>query len=115
MKRRIMRRFRIDEISGVDSPAQKYADVRIFKNYQGEKPMETNYAKQVEEVGQLAEGVLEIKTQELLRLQPELSHAQAYSKVYCARENLGLGKSRAESGAPNASREFRSPGLSQSL
>ena len=70
--KRIMRRFRIDEISGMrHALRRKGADVRIFKNYQGNKPMETNYAKQVEEVGQLAEGVLEIKTQELLRLQPE--------------------------------------------
>jgi hypothetical protein len=97
--KRIMRRFRIFEISGVDSPAQKHADVRIFKRFEGPKEMTTmDYAKAIEQTGALAEEVLETKTQELLKRQPELSHAQAYSRIYTARENLDLAKAERRAG-----------------
>ena len=45
--------------------------------YEGKKEMTTvDYAKAIEQTGALAEEVLELKTQELLKSQPELSYEQ---------------------------------------
>jgi hypothetical protein len=58
---RIMRRFRILEISGVDRSAQQGADVRIFKRQQEDTKVNTQAT--IEQTGRLAETVLDIKTQ----------------------------------------------------
>lgn len=89
--RKIMRRFRITEISGCDLPAQEHAKVAIFKRYIGQTKMSNiEIEKHIEETGQLADTLLEIKTNEILARQPELSREQAYSKAYCDHANRDL-------------------------
>jgi hypothetical protein len=43
MAKRIMRRFRLDEISGVDRPAQEHAKVKIFKREDQHMPDDTSF------------------------------------------------------------------------
>jgi hypothetical protein len=88
---RILRRFRIDEISGVNFPAQKFADVRIIKRHQGDTAT-MNTQTTVEGTGKLANMLLELKTAELRKADPSLTEAQAYAKVYTDPENSEIQK-----------------------
>jgi hypothetical protein len=99
MVRRILRKFKILEISGCDRPAVEPARVAIFKRYnQGQTKMsDMEIAKHIEQTGELADTLLEIKTNEILARQPELSREQAYSKAYCdpASRELRVAEKRA--------------------
>lgn len=83
--RRIMRRFRIDEISGVDKPAQEGADARIFKRYtEPEGEVDMNYSKKAEAIFKRDSEIdaLKAKAEEYRKLHPDVSEEQAFAKVY---------------------------------
>jgi hypothetical protein len=83
MVRRILRKIRIAEISGVDRPAQAHARAVIMKRapeaHIGENYMSVDF-------GKLADVVLEGAAVALRKREPHLSPEQAYAKIYTSQE-----------------------------
>jgi len=91
MTKRIMRAFKINEISAVDRPAQPDARMRIMKRAErrGENEMQINYQKV--DLGGLALLALEALADQLRKTE-KLTKEAAFAKVYSDPANLELRK-----------------------
>ena len=96
-RRRIMRAFRIDEISAVDRPAQAHARVLLQKRddtpvarHQPKEHTEMSY-ENVDPV-KLANFMIECAAGKLRDANPSLTFEQAYSKAYCDPANARFAK-----------------------
>lgn len=104
MVKRILRSFRLTEISAVDRPAQAHAKMTIMKRDEGKEELDMSNVN----IGALALLLLEGKATALMKAHPELSEAQAFSKVYADPANRVIAEAErraARSGIPVARTE----------
>ena len=77
--KRIMREFRINEISAVDRPAQAHATAVIMKRDEGDTAMDLSNV----DLQALAHETCLLKAAQLRKADPKLTIEQAYAKIYC--------------------------------
>jgi hypothetical protein len=82
MGRRVIRKLKILEVSGVDRPANAHARAAIIKRHDGAHIGDSKLDYSKIDLGALADVVLEGATTALLRAEPTLSREQAYAKIY---------------------------------
>ena len=104
-RRRIMRAFRIDEISAVDRPAQAHA--RILLQKRDDTPVALHKPKEHTEMSyenvdpvKLANFMIECAAGKLRDANPSLTFEQAYSKAYCDPQTPGLPRQNVPRAAP---------------
>jgi hypothetical protein len=86
MVRRVIRKLKILEVSGVDRPANAHARAAIIKRHDGAHIGDSKLDYSKVDFGALADIVLEGAATALRKREPHLSPEQAYAKVYTSQE-----------------------------
>jgi hypothetical protein len=82
MVRRVIRKLKIIEVSGVDRPANAHARAAIIKRHDGAHIGDSNLDYSKIDLGALADIVLTGAAVALRKREPGLSPEQAYAKIY---------------------------------
>jgi len=88
MTRRILSKFIINEISACDKPANSHARAIIMKGHDGDEG--NNAMDSLQKVEKLLDITFDALVHDLRKREPGLTKEQAFSKVYCAPENVEL-------------------------
>jgi hypothetical protein len=86
MARRILRKFVLEYIAGVDRPAVAGATARIMKSAAGAHIGDSKLDTSKVDLGALAAIVLEGATASLLKAEPTLTKEQAFAKVFTSQQ-----------------------------
>jgi hypothetical protein len=99
MVRRVIRKLKIIEVSGVDRPANAHARAAIIKRHDGAHIGDSKLDYSKVDFGALADIVLEGAATALRKREPHLSPEQAYAKVYTSPDYRLVAESEREASA----------------